>query len=107
MRFVGTIEISKVCWTQCTAKRDLSLPEYFIIWTTEIIDHLADNAVSQDDFEYVVLGASVSQEERSRSSENTCCFGYAEDGRHLCCVYEKVDETTIVPVTAFEVDNDR
>ena len=39
------------------------MPEYFIIWTTEIIDHLADNAVSQDDFEYVVLGASVFQEE--------------------------------------------
>jgi hypothetical protein len=42
--------------------------------------------------------------ERSRSSDRLVAFGYADDGRKLVCVYEMIDEATVLPVTAYEVE---
>ena len=39
----------------------------------------------------------------SRSSGRPCCWGETSDGRHLFCVYEFLDDMTIIPVTAYEV----
>jgi hypothetical protein len=41
--------------------------------------------------------------EQSRSSDRLIAFGEV-DGRYLACVYEMIDETTILPVTAYEVE---
>jgi hypothetical protein len=53
-------------------------------WTDEIVAHLLEHGVSQDDFENV-----VSQPERrgeSRSTGRPCCWGGTPDGRYLLCV---------------------
>ena len=70
-------------------------------WTDAIVAHLEEHGVSQADFAEV-----VSQPERrgeSRSSGRPCCWGDTSDGRYLFCVYEYLDETTIVPFSAYEV----
>ena len=41
----------------------------------------------------------------SRSSGRPCCWGEAADGRTLFCVYEFLDDLTIVPVTAYDVSS--
>ena len=75
---------------------------YFqFVWTAAIIAHLSEHGVSRDDFETV-----VSEPERrgeSRSTGRPCCWGETRDGRYLLCIYEYLDELTIIPITAFEV----
>ena len=41
----------------------------------------------------------------SRSSGRPCCWGETADGRRLFCVYEFLDDITIIPVTAYEVSD--
>ena len=75
---------------------------YFdFFWNDETIDHLAEHDVSQEDFEAVVQNPdSVGQ---SDSKGQPCCWGETADGRYLLCVFEKIDEITILPITAYEV----
>ena len=39
----------------------------------------------------------------SRSSDSPCCWGETPDGRFIMCVYDEIDELTLLPVTAYEV----
>ena len=71
------------------------------VCTDEITEHLAEHGVAPEDFEEVVCNPkrlSVSQ-----SSGRLCCWGETADGRHLFCVYEFLDDMTVIPVTAYEV----
>ena len=77
------------------------MPYYEFLWTDEIIEHLAEHGVSSKDFEEVV--SNPTRLDVSRSSGRPCCWGETEDGRRLFCVYEFLDDMTIVPVTAYEV----
>jgi hypothetical protein len=79
------------------------MPLYFFIWTPEIIDHLAEHDVTPEEFEQVV--SHPDQEDVSRSTGNPLAFGFTSDGRYLCCVFKLLDEDTIEPVTAYEVEN--
>jgi hypothetical protein len=72
-----------------------------IVWTDEIVDHIAQHGISQDDFEHVVRNPV--RKGWSRSSGLPVAWGYSEDGRYILTVYEEVDEVTILPVTAYEV----
>jgi uncharacterized DUF497 family protein len=76
------------------------VPYYDFLWNDEIIEHLEQHGVSSDDFEYVVMHPDAIGE--SRSTGRPCCWGETADGRKLFCVFEKIDESTILPVTAFE-----
>jgi hypothetical protein len=80
--------------------------DYFqFVWTDEIVEHLAEHGVSQDDFEYVVthpLSRGI-----SRSSGLPVVWGYTEDGRYVMVVMEELDQHTILPVTAYEVREPR
>jgi hypothetical protein len=79
---------------------------YFdFIWTEDLVDHLAEHGVSQDDFEAVVC-QPVSKG-YSRSSGLPAAWGYTNDGRYLIAVYEELDDMTILPVTAYEVPEPR
>lgn len=71
------------------------------IWTDEIVEHIAEHGISQDDFEHVVCNP-VSKG-LSRSSELPAGWGYTEDGRYIIAVFEEIDEVTVLPVTAYEV----
>ena len=41
--------------------------------------------------------------ETSESSGRPCVFGYTPDGEYIIVVYERIDDDTILPVTAYEV----
>lgn len=50
---------------------------------------------------------SPSSKGRSRSSNLPAVWGYTPDGRYIMAVYEKLDEVTVLPVTAYEVPEPR
>lgn len=77
------------------------MPIFDFIWTDEIVEHLAEHGVSQDDFEHVVCNPS--SQGVSRSSGLPCRWGYTVDGRYIIAVYEEIDDVTIIPTTAYEV----
>ena len=79
------------------------MPYYEFLWTDEILAHLAEHGVSRDDFEEVV--SNPRRVGVSRSTGRPCCWGEAPDGRQLFCVYEFLDDVTIIPVTAYEVSD--
>lgn len=81
------------------------MPYYFFHWTEEIIRHLAENGVTQEDFEKVV--GECGDRAVSRSSGSPAAFGYTEDGRHIIAVFDLVDDLLIVPKTAYEVPEPR
>ncbi len=77
------------------------MPYFDFLWTDEIVEHLAEHGVDRDDFEYVV--SNPRRMSVSRSTGRPCCWGSTNDGRWLFCVYEHLDDLTIVPVTSYEV----
>jgi uncharacterized DUF497 family protein len=40
----------------------------------------------------------------SRNSDRPAVVGYTPDGRLVLVVYEEIDDVTVYPVTAYEVD---
>ena len=75
---------------------------YFdFIWTEDIIAHLAEHDVTPDDFEDVVCNPF--RLDVSDSSDRPCAFGYTSDGRYIIAVYEQLDDSTVIPVTGYEV----
>lgn len=78
------------------------MPMYFFYWTDEIVDHLDQHGVSIEEFETIVQ--QPDRQGISRSSGRPFAVGQTEDGRVLLCVYEFIDDVTIEPVTACEID---
>jgi hypothetical protein len=77
------------------------MPALDFLWTDEIVEHLAEHGVSQDEFEAVVC--QPISKGYSRSSALPCAWGYTEDGRYIIAVYDEIDAVTILPVTAYVV----
>ena len=77
------------------------MPYFDFLWTDDIIDHIAEHGVSQEDFEEVV-GDPV-RTGQSRSSGLPAAWGFTGDGRYVIAIYEQLDEFTVLPVTAYEV----
>jgi hypothetical protein len=77
------------------------MPYYFFIWTPEIEEHLAEHDITPGEFEEVV--SNPDYEDVSRSTGNPLAFGLTTDGRYLCCVFRRLDNDTIEPITAYEV----
>jgi hypothetical protein len=75
------------------------------LWTDEIVEHVAEHGINQDDYEGVV--SNPVSRGFSRSSGLPAAWGYTKDGRYIMAVYEKIDDLTILPVTAFEVPEPR
>jgi hypothetical protein len=79
------------------------MPFYFFVWTPEIVEHLAEHGVTQDEFEEIV---SIPEGEAvSRSTGNPLAFGTTRSGRVLCCVFRRLDDMVIEPITAFEIED--
>jgi hypothetical protein len=81
------------------------MPYFEFLWTDDLVEHLAEHGVAPEDFEEVV--GRPERRGQSRSSHRPCCWGETADGRYLLCVYECLDELTIVPITAYEVERPR
>ena len=66
------------------------------------VAHIAEHGLSPEDVEHVVENSIA--KEKSRSSGRSMVFGYAPDGRRIAVVYEEIDDITLYPVTAYEVE---
>lgn len=81
------------------------MPCFDFTWTAAIQNHIAEHGIATEDFEWVASTAELRG--RSRSTGRPCCWGETLDGRYLLCVYEYIDELTILPITAYEVRRPR
>lgn len=77
------------------------MPFYFFLWNELNEEHLAEHGVTTDEFESIVCDPDAI--DASRSSDRRIAFGAAH-GRLLACVYEMLDDDTVLPVTAYEVE---
>jgi len=79
------------------------MPFYMYVWTDELMEYLLLHDVSADEFEEVV--GDPDSVEQSRSSDRLIAFGITSTGKFIACVYEMLDDITILPVTAYEVED--
>lgn len=79
---------------------------YELIWEWDVDDgnvaHIAEHGLTPDDVEFAM--ANPIGTGKSRSSGRSIVFGYTEDGRRIAVVYESIDEVTLYPITAYEVE---
>lgn len=66
------------------------------------VQHIAEHDVSKEEVEEVLQHPDGL--ERSRSSGLSIAFGETTTGRLIAVVYEEIDEATVYPVTAYEVE---
>ena len=79
------------------------MPFYLFRWDDANEEHLADHGVTPEEFEEVVCDPDSIG--KSRSTGRPIAFGYASSGRYLACVYDMLDDVTVYPVTAYEVED--
>ena len=76
-----------------------------IIWNEEPggnVEHIADHDLTPEDVEEVVFNPV--DRDVSRSSGLPIVFGFTPNGRYILVVYEQIDDATIYPVTAYDVE---
>ena len=78
------------------------MPFYFFIWTEQSIAKIAEHGVTAEEFQEVVCQPDST--DFSRSSGRPIATGRTSTGKTLCCVYELIDDDTVDPVTAYEVE---
>lgn len=81
------------------------MPWTDVIWIDEPggnVEHIAENGITTDEVEDVLT--SPDETDVSDSSGRPIAFGYTRNGRYIAVVYEEVDDITVYPITAFEVD---
>ena len=81
------------------------MPWYEVIWNYEPggnVEHIADHGLTPEDVEVVIFNPLETTV--SHSSGRPVAAGYTSDGRLVFVVYEEIDDGTVYPVTAYEVD---
>jgi uncharacterized DUF497 family protein len=81
------------------------MPWYDVIWNPEPggnADHIAEHGLTPEDVEAIIRDPL--EKKYSRSSGRPMATGYTQDGRLIVVVYEEIDELTVYPVTAFEIN---
>lgn len=78
------------------------MPFYSFVWNGSIEEYLAQHGVTPDEFEEVVCDPD--EVAQSQSSGRPIAFGETSTGKYLVCVYEFLDESAVLPVTAYEVE---
>ena len=81
------------------------MPYYKVVWNDEPggnVEHIAEHGLTPEDVEEVLF--SPLDRDVSRSTGLPIVFGFTPDGRYILVVYEQIDEVTIFPVTAYEVE---
>lgn len=81
------------------------MPFYFYVWSDDIVEHLAEHDITPEDFQHVL--ENPVKRGKSDSSGRPCVWGYTEDGRFVIAIYQRLDDVTILPVTAYEVPEER
>lgn len=85
------------------------MPYLDVIWDFDDdpngnVQHIAEHDLTKDDVEYVLRNPQ--RHGTSRSSGRPMVFGYTRDDVPIAVIYEQVDEDTVYPITAFEVEQD-
>ena len=81
------------------------MPYYEFIWNEEPsgnVEHIAEHGLPPEDVEEVVFNPV--DRDVSQSSGLPIVFGFTPDGRYVMVVYEQIDDVTIYPVTAYDVE---
>jgi uncharacterized DUF497 family protein len=81
------------------------MPWYDIVWNDEPggnVEHIAEHGLTPEDVEAVICNPL--EKKTSRSSGRPVVTGYTRDGRLILVVYEEIDDVTVYPVTAYEVE---
>ena len=84
------------------------MPFQSILWDLDDepegnVKHCLEHGVTKEEVEEVVQDPR-SRRGISRTSGRPALFGDTSTGRHLIVVYELIDDETIYPVTAYDVD---
>jgi len=66
------------------------------------VQHIAEHDITKDEVEEVLDNPDGI--ESSRSSGHPIAFGETSTGRLIAVIYEEIDEDTVYPVTAYEVE---
>src|SRR3954465_362961 len=95
------------CYNQVGRKGRL-MPFLSIIWDLDDdpsgnVRHCLEHDVKKEEVEEVVQDAKSSRGV-SRTSKMPAIFGDTRAGRHLIVIYEAIDDDTIYPITAYDVD---
>jgi len=84
------------------------MPFDWILWDPEDdprgnVRHCAEHGFTKE--EVVDVLESPIEVEASRSSGRPLAFGFTRTGRYAVVIYERIDDQTIYPITAYEVEN--
>jgi len=66
------------------------------------VQHIAEHDITKEEVEEVLENPHGI--ETSRSSGQPIAFGETTTGRLIAVIYEEIDEDTVYPVTAYEVE---
>jgi uncharacterized DUF497 family protein len=66
------------------------------------VEHVAAHGLTPEEVEDV-LQAPNTTFTVSRSTGRPVAFGYTRTGRHILVRFDEIDETTVEPITAYEV----
>ncbi len=66
------------------------------------VQHIAEHGITKDEVADVLVAPI--DEDISRSSGRPIAFGLTNSGRHIAVVYEDIDDVTVYPITAFELE---
>ena len=81
------------------------MPWYDVIWNHEPggnVEHIAEHGITLEDVETVICNPL--ERKFSRSSGRPVVVGHTTDGRLILVVYEEINDSTVYPVTAYELD---
>ncbi|MGQ0637399.1 MAG: hypothetical protein ACT4QC_22565 [Planctomycetaceae bacterium] len=81
------------------------MPWYDFIWSYDPggnVEHIVEHGLTPEDIEAVVCDPIETS--TSRATGRPIATGFTSDGRLIVVVYDHVDEMTIYPITAFEVE---
>jgi uncharacterized DUF497 family protein len=82
------------------------MPWYDIIWNYEPggnVDHVTEHGLTPEEVEAVICNPL--EKTTSHASGRPVVTGYTPDGRLILVVYEEIDNVTVYPVTAYEVED--
>lgn len=79
-----------------------------ILWDLEDdpdgnVQHIGEHGVSREEFEDVVLHPQTL--DRSRSTRRHIAIGETSTGRMLIVVFDELDDSTIYPITAYDLED--
>jgi uncharacterized DUF497 family protein len=67
-----------------------------------VVEHIAEHGLTPEDVEAVITNPIETS--ISRTTGRPVATGYAADGRLILVVYEQVDDVTVYPVTAYDLE---